>query len=337
MTTPEQTPETSPEFEGKTATVIDISLLTPGASIQLSDWQIACSTPEGIKLVTLEITEPEQDTTGYEIKKGSWRITPKLGIQKVEFQNSIYYPTETSARLLKIFNVFKENLHVYDELGLKIKKRGVLLGSNPGFGKSALLNNFCSNLTSESDACVLFIDNENVDYEVVQRMFRNAKETDASFVVLVIEDIGGSDLDSRHHHVDSTLLNFLDGQEGIFKIPTLVVGTTNYLDKLQKSINSRPGRFDVVLEVQPPGEEESVKFVQNFLKRDLNDAERASLAGKKLSPAYLRECVIRHRLNSISFIEAVEEVLAQRGLSEAGAHATGKITGNVGFGGFLDD
>jgi len=329
-----ENPEASEEFEGKTARVLDIRTLEVGAEIQLGDWQIACNTPEGMKLITLDITEPERDSTGYEIKKGSWRITPKTGIQKVEFQNSVYYATETSVRLNKIFNVFKENIHVFDELGLKIKKRGVLLGSSPGTGKSSLINNFCSKLVSESDACVLFIDNENVDYEIVQGMFRRASLADASFVVLVIEDIGGSDLESRHHHVDSTLLNFLDGQEGIYKIPTLVIGTTNYLDKLQKSINSRPGRFDIVLEVQPPGELESIDFVQNFLKRELTSVEKQSVAGKKLTPAYLRECVIRHRLNSILFVEAVEEVLAQRALSESGSHAEGKIRGGLGFGGF---
>lgn len=325
---------------GKVAKIKSIQKLAPGAEIPLSDWQIACSSPDGtINLAVLDIDMPEQDTSNYEIKKGAWRISPKSGIQKIEFQNSTYYKTETSQKLQNIFSTFKQNLHVYEELGLKTKKRGVLLGSEPGIGKSSLINNFCSSLVSETDACVLFIDNENVDFEIVQKMFRNCKENVVSFIVLVIEDIGGSDLYSRNHHVDSTLLNFLDGQEGIFKIPTLVIGTTNYLDMLQKSVNSRPGRFDIVMEVQAPGEAESIDFVQKFLKRELTESEKESIKGKKLSPAYLRECVIRHKLDSISFENAVEQILKQRTLSEEKAHKSGGLT-RLGLGmnfGDIDD
>lgn len=318
--------------EIKKGTVVAVEEMSVGKVLTLTDWQIACSTPDGnIKLVSIDVHQ-QPDDVGYEIKPGAWRIAPKGGLQKVNFQQSVYYPTETSAKLNKIFSTFKDNLHVYDELGLTIKRRGVLLGSNPGIGKSSLINNFCSKLVNDSAACVLFIDNENVDYETVQTMFRKDKK-EASFIVLVIEDIGGSDLTQKASKVDSTLLNFLDGQEGIFNTPTLIIGTTNYLDLMQASINSRPGRFDVVMEVAPPAEAECIDFTERFLKRVLTDSEKTSIKGKKLSPAYLRECVIRHRLDSITFEEAVSEILKQRKLSESGEHGSG---GKASVG-FLDD
>lgn len=326
------TSEDSKKKQGRTAKVKSLVTLAPGVEFELRDWQIACSADSGSMVIAnLDIEESKEENAEYEIQKGVWRITPKQGLQKVNFLNSVYYATETSVRLGNIFQTFKKNIHVYEELGIKAKKRGVLLGSVPGVGKSALINNFCQNLTKETDACVLYIDNSNVDYELVQTMFRRAKLEDASFIVLVIEDIGGSDLEEQTHHIDSTLLNFLDGQEGIFKIPTLVIGTTNYLDLLQDSITSRPGRFDIVLQVQPPSDEESIKFVQDFMKRDLTDSEKKAIVGKKFTPAYLRESVIRHRLDEIPFEEAVKALFDQRKLSESKSHKSGRLAADLGF------
>ena len=315
---------------GKKGTVIAVEEMAVGKELILTDWQIACSTPDGnIKLVSVDVTEEEEDDIGYEITAGAWRITPKSGLQPIVFQDSVYYETTTSRELTAVFNSFKDNLHVYDELGITIKRRGVLLGSEPGVGKTALLNRFCKGLVKELNSCILFIDNENVDFEVVQRMFRRDKH-EVSFIVLVIEDIGGGNLSERASHVDSTLLNFLDGQEGMFTTPTLIIGTTNYLDLLQKSVNSRPGRFDVVMEVAPPAEAECIDFVERFLKRPLTSEEQKAIAGKKLTAAYLRECAVRHRLLNIPFVESVEQILKQRKLSENGEHSSGGRP-SVGF------
>jgi hypothetical protein len=144
------------EQAGKKAKVIDIIKLQPGVTVELKDWHITCSDGHGnISLATLEIEEEKSDDSGYEIKPGVWRVTPKAGLQSVKFQNTTFYETETSAKLRKIFNTFKNNLHVYDELAITVKKRGCIIGSIPGMGKSSLLNNFCLNLQKEEGICVL--------------------------------------------------------------------------------------------------------------------------------------------------------------------------------------
>lgn len=323
----------------KRVTVQSVSQLIPGQKIDLHDWQVISSYPDGTHMMadmTVEsIADGVEDDIGYEIKKGAWRITPKLGLQAVHFSDSVYYPTSTSQRLGKIFSTFKKNLHVYDELGLKEKRRAVLLGSAPGVGKSSLINNFAKSIQKEADACILYIDNENIDFEVVQKMFRKAKVEACSFIVLVIEDIGGSDLESRNHNVDSTLLNFLDGQEGMFKIPTLIIGTTNYLDSLQNSLTSRPGRFDVVLEVANMNAAESIQFAEDFIKRELTAPEKKAIQDKNYTAAYIKECIIRHRLDDISLEEAAKELDAQRALGENKSHKEPKRRSRLGFD--LDD
>jgi SpoVK/Ycf46/Vps4 family AAA+-type ATPase len=322
----------------KIATVKSVETLAPGVSFELCDWHVATTKPDGsMVLVNMDLKMPdEEEDARYYIRPGSYRVTPKNGLQSIKFSDSVYHETETSVRLRKLFNTFKSNLHVYEELGITNKKRGILLGSAPGVGKSSLINNFCKALSTEEKACVLFIDSEEVNYETIISMFRKANTEDTSFIVVVIEDIGGGDLNDRRHSVDSTMLNFLDGQEGMFSIPTLIVATTNHLDLLANSLTSRPGRFDFVEEVMPPGDEESFKFVEDFIKRPMNDSEKSVIRGKKFTPAYLRECVIRHRLDSISFEEAVEQLTKQRTLSEGKRRQAGGSR-TMGLGGIFDD
>lgn len=322
------------EEKNKKAKVHSLTKLEPGVTIDMRDWHIACSLPDGsVNIASMDLIVPEQDDKGYEIQKGVWRVTPKAGLQKIEFGEKAYYPTKTTHDLHRVFNNFKNNIKEFDFLGIPEKKRGVLLGSVPGVGKSSLISNFCKTLVQEKSACVLYIDSQEVDYETIQRMFRRAPKNAVEFIVLVIEDIGGSGLDARHHNVDSTLLNFLDGQEGLFKIPTLVVATTNYLDVLGTEITSRPGRFDIVMEVAAPGEEETIKLVTDFVRRELTPKEKECIKGKGFTPAYLRECVIRHKLDSISLEEAVNQLSKQRELSEKKVHRTGNKR-SMGFSGF---
>jgi len=320
------------EFDGQTATVREVTTLLPGVKVNMRDWHLACSSPDGnIQLVSMDVEEKPSEDSGYEIQAGSWRVTPRLGLQSVKFANNAYFETATTRRLVKFFNTFKNKLHVYDLLGIKTKKRGLLLGSIPGVGKSSLINYFASKIDAADKACVLYIDSQDVDYEIVQTMFRKAKPGDGvDFIVLIIEDLGGNDLTHRRHNVDSTLLNFLDGQDDVFKIPTLIVATTNYMDLLGETLNDRPGRFDLVLQVDPPSDDESMTLLESFIKRTLSASERKAIAGKQFTPAYLRECVIRHMLDDISLEEAVEQLNSQRTTSRTKTHQRKKGR-NLGF------
>jgi len=166
--------------------------------------------------------------------------------------------------------------------------------------------------------CILRVDSSDVDYEIIIDMFSNADPSKVSLVILVLEDIGGSGLEEKANRVDSSMLNFLDGNSDVFKIPTLVVATTNYLDVLNKTLTSRPGRFDIVREVEPPKDEEIVFLVEKFMGRSLTESEKKLFAGTKMTPAYSKEAVLRHELYDISLEEAVAQVLLQRKKAETG-------------------
>lgn len=292
-------------------TINHITKLEKGAVIDLSDWQMSVSDNNGdVLLIDMFVEGAKKDDADYEIQTGAWRITPKLGLQPVKFTNTPYFETETSAKMLEAFNNFLNNLHVYDELGISSKKRGVLLCSDPGVGKSSLINNFCSKLDLKN-TCVLYIDSEQVDFEVVQTMFRKNKNKEVKNIVLIVEDIGGTNQDESGSSISGTLLNFLDGQEGVFCTPTLIVGTTNYVSEMKNKPLLRPGRFDVVLQVQPPDLPECALILKGILNRDMTEEELNCIVGKNFISAILKEIAIRHRLYSISFEEAVNQVSKQ--------------------------
>jgi ATP-dependent 26S proteasome regulatory subunit len=134
---------------------------------------------------------------------------------------------------------------------------------------------------------------------------------------LVIEDIGGGSHEgySRRDEVSSSLLNLLDGINNVFKIPTLIISTTNHPENLMKSLANRPGRFDMMLEVESPSFKERVALVEFIAKRLLTEDEKQALDEKQhkgvdqLSVAHLQEIVMRSRLHNKAISVVVQELL----------------------------
>jgi len=320
----------------RTATVVSVHELTPGTTFSLEEFQVSASGPSklnpgenSIFMVNMKI-ECEKRVQGYKIAPGAWRITPEHGLQALEFPEVKYFETETCVRLLTQFSNFRNKLSVYEKFGIT-KKRGILLGSVPGVGKTSLANYFCRKIKNEDGVCVLRIDSSQIAWETVICMFMEAEATDAKLVVLIIEDIGGTALDGQDSgRVTPQLLNFLDGNSDAFKIPTLIIGTTNFLDNVGPTLNDRPGRFDVVLQVKPPSDDEITWIAEQFLQRELTSSERRAFKGKGLTPAYAKEIVVRAELNDLTLEDAVEEIIDQRKKAEKRNH-TARRNNSVGF------
>jgi hypothetical protein len=322
----------------RTARVTSVHELAPGAEFTLEEFQVSASGPSklhpgenSIYMVNMKI-ECEKKTENYEILPGIWRITPESGLQPLEIPEVKYFETETSKTLLAQFTNFRKKLAIYDKYGIT-KKRGVLLGSVPGIGKTSLTNYFCRGLKDQPKTCILRIDSSQVSWETVTTMFMESsmENSGVELIVLIIEDIGGTGLEGQDSgRVSPQLLNFLDGNVDAFKIPTLIIGTTNFLDNVGETLTNRPGRFDVVLQVMPPSDEETFWIVQQFLQRELTSEEKRAFAGQQLTPAYAKEAVVRSELNDITLEEAVVQLVEQKKRAEKHSH-TAQRNGSVGF------
>jgi SpoVK/Ycf46/Vps4 family AAA+-type ATPase len=153
-------------------------------------------------------------------------------------------------------------------------------------------------------------------------MFMNTDTEKVDLILLIVEDLGGTATDERGTNVNTTMLNFLDGNRDVYRVPTMIVATTNYLDQLQETLTSRPGRFDVVTVVKPPKFEEICFLVESCVSRQLTAPERKALEPTGFTPAYCIEAVVRSELYDITLEEAVAELQEQRERAKSKSHMT---------------
>lgn len=320
------------------AVVKSITALEKGVEVSLHDFQMSSSNDKGeMFLVDFDMKDNESKDAWYEIKPGIWRITPESGLQHLDVPPVQYFETDTAIELLNHMNLFVNKQEVYKRLKIPVR-RGILLSSQPGIGKSSLLKYFIQTLKARTDVCTLMIDNQSVSWEKITRMFATgAPGKDVNLIVLVIEDIGGSELDQRARSVESDMLNFLEGADDCYTIPTLIVGTTNFINELGSRLVDRPGRFDMVIDVQPPKDKDIRLIVEGLKGRPITDEEAVSIFGKGFTPAYCKEIVIRSELYGISIMAAAEELEKQRKKARDQTHGE-KPKSTVGFGhDFFDD
>lgn len=258
-----------------------------------------------------------------QIKPGIYTFTSVRGsiksvpteLRKQELLETI---VNTSA-IIGEANIFFSKLHVYDQLNLP-KKRGVLLYSAPGLGKSAAISKFCEDSIKEEPGTVVFIwPTSSIDADMVTdylgKTIEYAKE--CKRLVLLIEDIGGVSHEGHEgpRKVDAAMLNLLDGVENCFRLPTFIIATTNYPENLLSALADRPQRFDKLIELLPPSRDEKIALTEFFAKRPLTEDEKKIFDKeiiKDFSIAHLQELVVRSMLHDKTLMQIADELIAHK-------------------------
>lgn len=138
-----------------------------------------------------------------------------------------------------------EARQLYSRLDIPYR-RGCLLHGSPGNGKTSIIRVLGSALPDV--AMIMLQPHSQFDDDDLKRVLRHWVRRAPA--MLVIEDI---DSIFRNDRIPvSSFLNMLDGITQPCDGGVLLVATTNYPDRLDRAINNRPGRFDVVLEIPTP-------------------------------------------------------------------------------------
>jgi len=320
--------------------VVDKLPLSKGTKLTLSkheNYQIMHG-PEGPELVitkfetkspALEILDPEEENLKeiektekneelkearefrkkWQIKPGQWLLHNEKGLLALQQEEELYFETRTSKKLLQILRSFFKNHHKM--LKYKRLKRSYLLHSPPGMGKSALLRYFSREALKVEGTSIVKVSGD-LDFNILQHIFLMEYHKDTKFIILIIEDFGKKDWSQNQHLYNPSCLNFLDGNVQLFRVPTLILTTTNFAKELGYQLTNRPGRFSQIIRVLPPTDEEVFELAESYLQRPLDQSEKTAFAGKPFSPDYCLEAIVRAELEEVSIAVAVDEILKER-------------------------
>lgn len=265
-----------------------------------------------------EADKPEKK----KVTPGIWSMKPVPGgLTLVETElgkKRLLLDAVNATSIINEAKIFFSRLDVYERLGRQ-KKRGVLIYSAPGLGKSSTISHFCTETSKHDPGTVVMIwPTSKIDSDDVLDFLSTGSTytKKCTKLILVLEDIGGGEHEGgRSRQVDAGLLNLLDGVSDVFKLPTFIIATTNHPENLLASLADRPGRFDLMLELQPPSGEERVKLLEFIANRELTPEEKTVFLDKKcdgLSIAHLDEIVVRSLLHDRTLEQTLREILDHR-------------------------
>jgi hypothetical protein len=195
--------------------------------------------------------------------------------------------------------VFWERMELFHGCGL-LHKRGILLHGGAGCGKTSVIKLLADDMMRRDGIVVLM---EDPDLSV--KAFRAIRMIEpARPIVHIIEDI-----EEKMEEWDcSSVLALLDGEHQIDNI--LQIATTNYPDKLEERVSQRPGRFDLVIRMDPPTADQRRFYLEGIpglhllpdeLKQWTRDTEGMGIS-------YLRELVASVSCLGLPYDETIKRL-----------------------------
>jgi len=139
-------------------------------------------------------------------------------------------------------------------------RRGVLIGGEPGTGKTKLSKVLCNVL----DCTVLWVSTESIGQAwEMKQVFEGARLLSPTLIIFEDVDFLGTDREIDRNPILGELLNQLDGNSPNYGI--FVLASTNRPNLLDRALANRPGRFDLKLELTKPDLEARKKLIKLFI------------------------------------------------------------------------
>lgn len=289
-----------------------ISEMVVGSQIPSSDY--ATISPTG-EFVQFKYVEDNKKVTPTIVEPGIWSITPETGsltLYKTEFSKenilSSFSHTEMISRKI---NSFFSKLDIYKKYGIEVPKRGMLLYGPAGTGKTSSLKFVANSHVSDGKTAVLLWPTDKVGAHDVKELTKSFEYKGVEKLILIAEDLGGVEVEEVKMESRSSLLALLDNQEKTFKIPTLILATTNHPEVFNGNLTNRPGRFSDKIEVGFPNASARKELFKFYLKEKVTDELLETITQKKyeeFTPAHIQEVLLRSELYDLTIEDTVEEI-----------------------------
>lgn len=294
-----------------------LSEMNEGDIISESDY--ATLTPDGTFVQLTYVTdEKEFKKAKYPVKSGLFIIRNSMKgcyLEETEMNNdSILEDFVHCKGINEKIDTFFNKAHLYKELGFDVAKRCLLFYGPPGSGKSTSINKAVRTYKQDGKTLVLIWNTDVIEAHDVKNFISTFEYKDVERVLLIAEDIGGTEVSGGIMRSDSSLLSLLDNQEKAFTLPTMLICTTNYPENLMGNLTNRPGRIDDKIAVSYPPADARIALFRFFGEKWLKDEDIKLIGNKKyeqLTPAHLKEIIVRVVLFDKTAQEAIDEVSKQ--------------------------
>jgi energy-coupling factor transporter ATP-binding protein EcfA2 len=171
----------------------------------------------------------------------------------------------------------------FKELGL-VYKRGVLFYGPAGCGKTSIIRMLSTEVIKRNGIVLSITDIDN-DQDILLKL--REVEPDRP-VMCIFEDIEKL---TENKETESDVLSFLDGEKQIGNV--INVATTNKPDLLEERLMKRPGRFDLVIGLNPPVAEARRAYMERLFKNNDNgEMDKMVTETDGLGMAHLRELAV---------------------------------------------
>ena len=297
----------------KVKSVIDLEDAKVGDKVEPSDF--ATVTPGG-KFVQLEYIEEAYQHSHYDVNPGIFTIVKTMSGLKLEstsFSNDKILPSFSYTKTItQKIDLFFSKLSVYKKYGIEVPKRATLLYGPPGGGKTSAISEVVRKYSADPDVCIIVWPSDKVNPVDVKEFIKSFRYVNVERLILVIEDIGGIEVEHVKLESTSSLLSLLDNQEKTFTKPVAIIATTNHPEAFLANITQRPGRFDDKIEIPTPEPEERADLYRFFATDSVDEKEINEIKKKEykdFTPAHIKEVFLRSDIFDLSRVEAMRSLL----------------------------
>jgi AAA+ superfamily predicted ATPase len=237
--------------------------------------------------------------------------------KQVNLDSLIELPDGSTERVLEGIAEFWKREQYFRDFGF-LWKRGVLLYGPPGSGKTSCVQRLSQQIVNLGGISI-YCSRPDYDAEGL-RILRTIEPSRP--IVMIMEDIDSIVTTWG----ESDILAMLDGELQVDNI--VFVATTNYPEKLDKRITSRPSRFDEVIHVGMPDELCRRVFLTAKHSKLVEDPDKLDLwveSTEGFSVAHMKELIVSVECLGKDFDETVKRLKSMINTKPASTDSERKI------------
>jgi hypothetical protein len=248
-----------------------------------------------------------------------------LYAEMIDYSDSelIRFPDTLADELIEEYNIFWGLKAQYEERGEQ-HKRGYLLHGPPGGGKTCLVKIMMQDFIKKGN--IVF--NFHPYLKTFLGQFRQIQPDKK--IMITMEDI---DTMLARNNYESEILEFLDGGTPLHD--TVIIATTNYIERLPHRIKNRPSRFDRVSGIGfPTPTQRAIYFAEKSLQLHDGDSKMSKWVNdtENFSFAHLKELILGVEVYDKPYDEVLGRLVAMQKAEESSLEYEKKFKGESKMG-----